>query len=152
MSQELNLGCPSPSQALYWLKCPWAYSHIMKSWYYEENGCLSYTIFLETFCFTDDAKPSSQAEGTGAHQVSKLLPHETCTSLPAAKAAASSHHVAGHNSEWSFDLEHSFDVRNAVLPAATKNVDLASTTCSSLSEDLCWQHEASQDRYQMQHR
>ena len=103
-------------------------------------------------CFTDDAKPSSQAEGIGADQVSNILPHETCTSLPAVISVASSHHVAGHNSDLSFDLELSFDVRNAVLPAATQNADLASTTCSSLSEDLSWQHEASQDRYQMQHR
>jgi len=60
VSQELSLGCPSPNQALYWLKCPgskwiiplkvndknfWAYSYIMKSWHYGENVCLSYKFF-----------------------------------------------------------------------------------------------------------
>jgi hypothetical protein len=110
------------------------------------------TKFLRIFFFTDNAKPSSQAECIETDQVSNILPHETCTSLHNVKAVSSSPHVDGHNSDLSFDLEVGFDIRNAVLPTATQSADLASTTCSSLSEDLSWQHEASQDRYQMQHR
>lgn len=64
VSQGLSLGCPAPNQALYRLKCLglmwiiplrvndnkfWAYTHIMKSWYYEENVCLSYKFFEKSF-------------------------------------------------------------------------------------------------------
>jgi hypothetical protein len=129
----------------------------MRSWYYKENLCLSYKVFEKNVFFTDDVQQSSQAECNQIDRGSSVFPahymaNQTCSPLNTVKVDTSSLHVAGNNSDLSFDLELSLDMSNTVLPADKCNADLASTTCSSLSQDLSRQHETPQDRYQMQHR
>lgn len=95
---------------------------------------------------------SSLVEGNQLSQTSSAQPNPTSPSLYDVKTDTSSLNVAGNNSDFSFDLELSLDMSNTMQPTAICSADLDSTTCSSLSQDLSWRHEASQDRHQMQHR
>jgi hypothetical protein len=106
---------------------------------------------------TDDVQQSSQAECNETERSDNVFPaqyvaNQTCSPLNTVKADTSSLHVAGNNSGLSFDLGLSLDMSNTVQPADKRSADLASTTCSSLSQDMSWQHRAQQDRYEMQHR
>jgi hypothetical protein len=112
------------------------------------NLCSFFRFFFPTAC----VQQSSQAEGNKPSQTSIAHPNLTTTPLYNVKTGTSSPRVAGNNSDISFDLELSLDLSNTVQPIVMRSADLDSTTCSSLSQDFIWQHEASQDKHQVQHR
>lgn len=100
---------------------------------------------------------SLQAEGSETNKVSEILPTQcptvgTFTSLNNVKTNTSSPPGVANSSDLSFDLELNLDMSNTVQPAAKHSVGLTSTTFSSLSQDLSWQHEAPEGGYQMQHK
>ncbi|KDR21188.1 hypothetical protein L798_03594 [Zootermopsis nevadensis] len=128
----------------------------LREWYQQIQHTTMW-IQLHILSCQNDIQHSSQEECNVTDRSSSVFPpqymaNQMCLSLTPVKADTSSLHVAGNNSELSFDLELSLDMSNTVQLADKHKADLCSTTCSSLSQDLSRQRETPQDRYHMQHR
>ncbi|PNF15311.1 hypothetical protein B7P43_G01001 [Cryptotermes secundus] len=123
----------------------------LKEWYqhiWHTTRWIQLHIPLHQLC----VQQSSLAEVNQHSRTSSAHPNLTSLPLYDVKTDTSSPHIADNSSDFSFDLELRLDMSNTMQPTAICSTDLDSTTCSSLSQDLSWQHEATQDRHQMQHR
>ncbi|XP_069697908.1 cingulin-like protein 1 [Periplaneta americana] len=99
---------------------------------------------------------------TGA-DTEELTPQQTideqCSSLSRVKVDSYDLQVDGRNTRLSLDLSHvelSPDISSPMQPTIKDRTGsfnvVSSTTCSSLSQDLSWQHIPQEERFQMQHR